>query len=134
MSAPTQETNNHLSVTGTAVSLAGPSTSCEPPPPTNNNNNKDEPPTAAPAHFFRPIKFESTPATPESNGSVDSAYGSATTEEAVEQPGEPTDPAEPPVEPGTIVAILQSKSLWKSFRKIGNEMIVTKPGRLVLAS
>lgn len=28
-----------------------------------------------------------------------------------------------------IRAIIQNKALWKSFMKIGNEMIVTKPGR-----
>lgn len=135
------------------LSAAGPSSSCQPPAPTNNNNNKEELLTVAPANFFRPIKFESTPTTPESNGyeengstggsesTIDSAYGSEATqaragnqnsEGQAAQGGEASEEAVEPPYSGSIVVNLQNKNLWKSFRKIGNEMIVTKPGRLVL--
>lgn len=126
----------------------------------NGNNNKATAPAAnpppAPAHFFRPIKFESTPATPESENdstggsetTIDSAYGSDVSRTARNQPqqgegatggvgaaaaavavvkGEDGEP----LHSSGILVNLQNKSLWKSFNKIGNEMIVTKPGRLV---
>lgn len=31
-------------------------------------------------------------------------------------------------------AVIQNKALWKSFMRIGNEMIVTKPGRSVTSN
>ena len=126
-------------------------------PATLSSTNKEEVTLVAPPppHFFRPIKFESTPATPESNGgsengssggsetTIDSAYGSEeiqatarTGSHGGDTAGNPVtaeEEAEEPIYTGDITVHLQNKSLWKSFRKIGNEMIVTKPGRLVAA-
>lgn len=113
-------------------------------PPANSNNKEESVSTTT--HLFRPIKFESTPATPESNGSeggsettIDSAYGSETVQatagrsnhgegEGVEGTSS-TEEANLPHFSGTITAALLDEDLWKSFNRIGNEMIVTKPGR-----
>ena len=107
----------------------------------DSNASTKEEPTAVTTPLFRPIKFESsspTPATPEgteSNGSksnlgtssesgsdvaLDSAYSSDNPNPKPEN-GKPAEPK--------ITATLQNRSLWKDFKKIGNEMIVTKPGR-----
>lgn len=108
--------------------------------PTSNNCSQThkEKITKPAISFFRPINFENgspTPATPEgldSNSSkvtlgndsesssecaLDSAYSSDSPQLQNDQPA------------GKMSATLQNKSLWKDFRKIGNEMIVTKPGR-----
>lgn len=94
---------------------------------------------ATPAkQLFRPINFENgspTPATPEgidSNGSKvtlgnDSESGS---ENALDSAYSSDNPQpQNGKSAGKMVATLQNKTLWKDFRKIGNEMIVTKPGR-----
>lgn len=91
--------------------------------------------------LFRPIKFESsspTPVTPEgiepsgskstmendsdngSDSALDSAYSSDNPQPLLSEDGQLTH---------QITAVLQNKNLWKDFKKIGNEMIVTKPGR-----
>lgn len=120
--------------------------------PASNNQSqakgKKAESTAATTQLFRPINFEGnspTPATPEglescsskstlANGSengsdsvLDSAYNSDNPQPQM------TENSEPATENGQsackVTATLQNKSLWKDFRKIGNEMIVTKPGR-----
>ncbi len=96
----------------------------------NTNNNNQEEPTSAIPQIFRPIKFESTPATSEGNesesGSSDSALDSAYCSDNA-QPFRNAAGAQPFCK--KVTASLQNKSLWKSFKRIGNEMIVTKPGR-----
>lgn len=81
-------------------------------------------------HIFRPIDFESTPKsdTTENNSengsehAIDSAYSSDNPQSLTSLTG--TNPITK-----RISASLQNKALWKAFKKIGNEMIVTKPGR-----
>lgn len=92
--------------------------------------------TSVNTQIFRPIRFESTPATPattEGNGSEsgsDSALDSAYSSDNAQPLGLVAAAAgiAPPF-CKKITASLQNKSLWKSFKRIGNEMIVTKPGR-----
>lgn len=87
--------------------------------------------------LFRPIKFESrspSPATPEdieSSGFKNTAEnGSDSSSDSAMDSAYSSDNLQPPQgEPGQITAVLQNRRLWKDFRKIGNEMIVTKPGR-----
>lgn len=76
--------------------------------------------------LFRPVEFqESTESDDEecsrrnSYTSIDSAYSSQPETMTSYQPQK------------KIKAALHNKNLWKSFMAIGNEMIVTKPGRLV---
>lgn len=101
-----------------------------PPTSSNTNNNNQEEPSSATPQIFRPIKFESTPASTEGNesesGSSDSALDSAYCSDNA-QPFRNPAGAQPYSK--KITASLQNKNLWKSFKRIGNEMIVTKPGR-----
>lgn len=102
-----------------------------------------EEPTPIPPQLFRPINFESTPPiTPEgleSNGSkstlgngsesgsdcaMDSAYSSDNTQATKCDENSQLQQAR-----RKISASLQNKCLWRSFKRLGNEMIVTKPGR-----
>lgn len=93
--------------------------------------------TSVNTQIFRPIRFESTPATPattEGNGSEsgsDSALDSAYSSDNAQSLGLVAAAAAGIAPPfcKKITASLQNKSLWKSFKRIGNEMIVTKPGR-----
>lgn len=99
-----------------------------------------EEPTPIPPQLFRPINFESTPPTTpeglESNGSkstlgngsesgsdcaMDSAYSSDATKS--------DENSQLQLARKKISASLQNKCLWRSFKRLGNEMIVTKPGR-----
>lgn len=118
--APCSAGNIAVAATGELENLAA----------SNSNNNNQEEPSSATPQIFRPIKFESTPATPEGNesesGSSDSALDSAYCSDSA-QPFRNAAGAQPFCK--KITASLQNKSLWKSFRRIGNEMIVTKPGR-----
>ena len=101
-----------------------------------------EEPTPIPPQLFRPINFESTPPTTpeglESNGSkstlgngsesgsdcaMDSAYSSDNTQATK------SDENGLVIARKKISASLQNKCLWRSFKRLGNEMIVTKPGR-----
>lgn len=66
---------------------------------------------------------------------TDSAYNSEHEHTPEEQDNskaseeeEPTEEKEEEEEEGIRVK-LQEANLWKSFHKVGNEMIVTKPGR-----
>jgi len=76
--------------------------------------------------LFRPIEFESQTGCSEGSesGGSDSAYGS-------EQPTTPLDlyQVRPVPYYRKVTASVQNKQLWKLFTRIGNEMIVTKPGR-----
>lgn len=106
----------------------------------SKTSTKQEPAAAAAiTPLFRPINFESSSPTPEGfecsgskstlgNGSEsgsdcaqDSAYSSDNTVPAKNNDGQ--------LPCKKITATLQNKSLWKDFKRIGNEMIVTKPGR-----
>ena len=108
-----------------------------------NSCYKEEASAVVVPQLFRPINFEGnspTPPTPEGiestaskstlgNGSEsgsesaqDSAYGSDN-----HQPLRPDNSQASAHK--KIAATLQNKALWKDFKRIGNEMIVTKPGR-----
>lgn len=78
--------------------------------------------------FFRPVEFnsngesedeESAATRSSSNASLDSAYSSQ------------SDLVMNPLFEVKIEAKLHKKSLWKGFMNLGNEMIVTKPGRYI---
>ncbi len=75
--------------------------------------------------LFRPIEFETQVGCSEGSesGGSDSAYGS--------DQHTPLDMfhARPMTYYSKLSASVQNKHLWKMFTKIGNEMIVTKPGR-----
>jgi hypothetical protein len=98
-------------------------------------------PTASAKQLFRPIKFESSPPTPATPEGIESSGSKSTMENGSESGSDyaldsaysSDNPQLPLVENGQhlnrITAVLQNRTLWKDFRKIGNEMIVTKPGR-----
>lgn len=72
--------------------------------------------------IFRPVDFDRY--TSEADSSGTGPYGYC--------PPTPTDSerdGNSPPHTGGITARLVDKELWESFREIGNEMIVTKPGR-----
>lgn len=106
-------------------------------PPTTNNCSQASKEVTAPAkQLFRPINFENgspTPATPEgldSNSSkVTLSNDSESGSECAQDSAYSSDNPQPLNGQPKISASLQNRSLWKEFRKIGNEMIVTKPGR-----
>ena len=71
-----------------------------------------QPLPSLPTEFFRPVDFENPsgtncfPPTPPDSEFGDGSDGT-----------------------GGIAVLLAEKALWESFRRVGNEMIVTKPGR-----
>ena len=85
---------------------------------------------ANPTPIFRPINFDKAEEdhTPESGSdcAIDSAYSSDNIQSSASSSS--TVICSNPLN-RKITATLQNKSLWKTFKKIGNEMIVTKPGR-----
>ncbi len=72
-------------------------------------------------NIFRPVDFDRYSSTHESSAGECLGY----------YPLTPTDSEGDgsPAHTGGITAQLVDKELWESFREIGNEMIVTKPGR-----
>lgn len=81
--------------------------------------------SSGPHQIFRPIDFENAESeeTSESgsNTPTDSAYSSDNHQSAISQSSA--------LPFRRITASLQNKALWKTFKRMGNEMIVTKPGR-----
>ena len=92
-----------------------------------NSSNADSPHQASSDN----VQHDSTSAEPATEQATakrppDSAYNSEH-EHSPEQPEE--SPDSPSKEESSIKVKLIEEELWKSFHKIGNEMIVTKPGR-----
>ncbi len=75
--------------------------------------------------IFRPVDFDGYGSTSENPSNGCFSYFPLT----------PTDSEgdSSPAHTGGITARLVDKELWESFREIGNEMIVTKPGRCEFA-
>ncbi len=80
--------------------------------------------------FFRPIRFyNSTEELSEEEEDMDTAVSGSGA-----GGGEPEDATSSsaqldPISGGGVEVKLHNRSLWKAFMDIGNEMIVTKPGR-----
>ncbi len=95
---------------------------------------KEETPSVS-TQIFRPIDFEGIAVTSDTNGTsesgsesaFDSAYSSDNTQ-ILPTAGSTSNGDINPLS-RKITATLQNSNLWRSFKKIGNEMIVTKPGR-----
>ena len=87
-------------------------------PNDSHHGNEDQPLPPPSTAFFRPVDFENP------RGA----------EHTINYPPTPTDSegdgSESASSPtGGISVILEEEELWKTFSAVGNEMIVTKPGR-----
>ena len=94
------------------------------------------------SRFFRPIRFYNSNSTEEELSEEEEEMDAAVSgsgaggEPAGELAGESEDAASSssssqsdPISVGGVEVKLHNRSLWQAFMDLGNEMIVTKPGR-----
>jgi len=87
----------------------------------NDSGSEGQPLPSPSTAFFRPVDFDNPRGTAGSDSSI--SYPPTPTdseEDGSESAGSPT---------GGISVMLEDEELWKAFSAVGNEMIVTKPGR-----
>lgn len=108
-----------------------------------SSHYKEEASAVAVPQLFRPINFESNSPTPPTPEGIESTTSKSTLGNSSESGSESAQDSAyssdnpQPLRPDNsqassskkIAATLQNKALWKDFKRIGNEMIVTKPGR-----
>ena len=81
---------------------------------------------ALPSQLFRPVEYQSTQ---KLLSDIRAERSKGDGRRVLQQ--DKADSIELPLKVLEVKASIQNKTLWKSFVKLGNEMIVTKPGRSV---
>ena len=81
---------------------------------------------ALPSQLFRPVEYQSTQ---KLLSDIRAERSKGDGRRVLQQ--DKADSNEVPLKVLEVKASIQNKTLWKSFVKLGNEMIVTKPGRSV---
>ena len=91
----------------------------------NDCRKDNQPLPSLPTEFFRPVDFEN-PSGAIQGGAI---QGGAIQGGANCFPLSPPDSELGDGDTGGITVLLAEKGLWENFIRVGNEMIVTKPGR-----
>lgn len=91
----------------------------------NDCRKHSQPLPSLPTEFFRPVDFENP------SGAIQGAAIQGGTIQGAANcfPLSPPDSELGDGDTGGITVLLAEKVLWESFIRVGNEMIVTKPGR-----